>query len=96
MYFGRDLKFQPEITTLLRKSDKVDGVFIIFENEIIGTPPAVELARLLAPINLNILRELVILLYDMTRSRFHFKGNISLHEILLLSFQAGDNEWNKF
>ncbi len=30
MYFGRDLKFQPEITTLLRKSDKVDAVFIFF------------------------------------------------------------------
>ncbi len=41
MYFGQDLNFQPEKTTLLRKSDKVDGVFIIFENEIIGTPPAI-------------------------------------------------------
>ncbi len=30
---------------MLRKSDKVDAVFIIFENEIIGTPPAVEAWR---------------------------------------------------
>ncbi len=29
--WGRDLRFQPEKTTLLRKSDKVDVVFIIFE-----------------------------------------------------------------
>ncbi len=32
MYFGQDLRFRPEKTTLLRKSDKVDAVFIILEN----------------------------------------------------------------
>ncbi len=47
---------------MLRKSDKVDAVFIIFENEIIGTPPAIDLGTL-APMNINSLREFVIVAY---------------------------------
>ncbi len=56
--------------TMLRKSDKVDAVFIIFENEIIRTPPVVELG-VLAPISLNVPGEFVIML-GMTRSEYGF------------------------
>ncbi len=78
------------------KSYKVDAVFIILENEIIGTPPGLE-AQFPATNKYKLSGGVVIAAIHMTRSRFLFKTHKGLcQKSPLLSLRQEKNRCNKF